>query len=218
MYDKSRIRFVGSNASVTSLSVLWRLRWRLALMAVVCIVAATRFVDHAAADGESFSACSAPPKNPDDPASPTLDDLDHPADFCPRLRQQGIGRNGRGVRQQVRVAEGLWPMPVKTPLNAVIHGRIDRDEYTDGEGLFLSTHGALCQRNLYRPKRRRPGEHAREFSVHMGIGRRGGSCGLPIRNAKIRSQTERRQTMEGARSPLQALRDAGADGLHGLSL
>ena len=34
------------------------------------------------------------------------------------------------VRRQVLVALGLWPMPVKTPLKPVIHGKVDRDDYT----------------------------------------------------------------------------------------
>ncbi|MDZ4288522.1 MAG: hypothetical protein U0984_11220, partial [Prosthecobacter sp.] len=34
------------------------------------------------------------------------------------------------VRRQILVAEGLWPMPTKGPLNAVIHGKLDRGEYT----------------------------------------------------------------------------------------
>ena len=29
------------------------------------------------------------------------------------------------VRRQILVAEGLWPMPTKTPLNAVIHGNLE---------------------------------------------------------------------------------------------
>src|SRR4051812_40629200 len=29
------------------------------------------------------------------------------------------------VRRQVLVATGLWPMPAKTPLNAVVHDRVE---------------------------------------------------------------------------------------------
>src|SRR5262249_10224592 len=36
----------------------------------------------------------------------------------------------RLVREQVLVATGLWPLPTKTPLKPVIHGRIDRDGYS----------------------------------------------------------------------------------------
>ena len=34
------------------------------------------------------------------------------------------------VREQVLVANGLWPMPEKMPLQPVIHGKIERDGYT----------------------------------------------------------------------------------------
>src|SRR5690242_16011844 len=34
------------------------------------------------------------------------------------------------VREQVLVANGLWPMPEKTPLKPVIHGKVERDGYT----------------------------------------------------------------------------------------
>lgn len=56
------------------------------------------------------------------------------------------------VRRQILVAEGLWPMPTKTPLNAVIHGRIERDEYTVEKVYFESAPGFFVTGNLYRPK------------------------------------------------------------------
>src|SRR6516165_5509755 len=34
------------------------------------------------------------------------------------------------VRRQIAVAEGVWPLPEKTPLNVVIHGRTDKGDYT----------------------------------------------------------------------------------------
>jgi hypothetical protein len=34
------------------------------------------------------------------------------------------------VRRRVLVATGLWPMPEKTPLTAVVHGRVERDDFT----------------------------------------------------------------------------------------
>src|SRR5262245_7701740 len=36
----------------------------------------------------------------------------------------------QAVREQLLVANGLWPLPPKTPLAPVIHGRIDRDGYS----------------------------------------------------------------------------------------
>ena len=56
------------------------------------------------------------------------------------------------VRRQILVAAGLWPMPTKTPLNAVIHGKIDRGEYTVEKVYFESAPGFFVTGNLYRPK------------------------------------------------------------------
>ena len=47
----------------------------------------------------------------------------------------------RAVREQVMVATGLWPLPVKTPLHPVIHGKTDRDEYTIEKVFFASYPG-----------------------------------------------------------------------------
>jgi dienelactone hydrolase len=56
------------------------------------------------------------------------------------------------VRRQILVAEGLWPLPTKTPLNAVIHGRLDCGEYTVEKVIFESVPGFFVTGNLYRPK------------------------------------------------------------------
>src|SRR5262249_32625694 len=56
------------------------------------------------------------------------------------------------VRQQVLIAAGLWPLPEKTPLNAVIHGKIDREDYTIEKVFFESYPGLYVSGNLYRPK------------------------------------------------------------------
>ena len=56
------------------------------------------------------------------------------------------------VRRQVLVSLGLWPMPTKTPLNAVIHGKIELPEYTIEKVYFESAPGFYVTGNLYRPK------------------------------------------------------------------
>ena len=56
------------------------------------------------------------------------------------------------VRRQLLVSQGLWPMPTKSPLNAVIHGKIDQGEYTIEKAYFESTPGFFVTGNLYRPK------------------------------------------------------------------
>ncbi len=56
------------------------------------------------------------------------------------------------VREQLLVATGLWPMPEKRPLNATVHGTIDRDGYTIEKVYFASLPGHYVSGNLYRPK------------------------------------------------------------------
>lgn len=80
----------------------------------------------------------------------TLDDKDFffsvPATKEAWLKRRQI------VREQILVAAGLWPMPVKTPLKPVIHGKIDRDDYTIEKVFFASLPGHYVSGNLYRPK------------------------------------------------------------------
>jgi dienelactone hydrolase len=56
------------------------------------------------------------------------------------------------VRRQMLVALGLWPMPTKTPDNAVVHGRIDRGDYTIDKVFLESYPGHFVTGNLYKPK------------------------------------------------------------------
>lgn len=56
------------------------------------------------------------------------------------------------VRRQILVSQGLWPMPTKTPLHSVIHGKIDCGEYTVEKVYFESAPGFFVTGSLYRPK------------------------------------------------------------------
>ncbi len=55
------------------------------------------------------------------------------------------------LREQLLVANGLWPMPEKTPLNAVVHSPVERDGYTVEKVHFESRPGHSVCGNLYRP-------------------------------------------------------------------
>lgn len=55
------------------------------------------------------------------------------------------------VREQVLVANGLWPLPEQPPLNPVVHGKIERDGYTIEKVFFASMPGHYVCGNLYRP-------------------------------------------------------------------
>ncbi len=64
------------------------------------------------------------------------------------------------TRRILRVTLGLWPMPTRSPLNPVIHGKIDQGDYTVEKVYFESIPGFYVTGSLYRPKdgtRKRPG-------------------------------------------------------------
>jgi dienelactone hydrolase len=55
------------------------------------------------------------------------------------------------VREQILVANGLWPMPERAPLRPVMHGKIERDGYTIEKVYFATYPGHYVSGNLYRP-------------------------------------------------------------------
>src|SRR6266545_587920 len=89
---------------------------------------------------------------PDDRRLEPLKDLDGYFPFTPAKSKGEWDKRAERVRRQILISQGLWPMPTKTPLNAVIHGKIDRGEYTVEKVFFESTPGFFVTGNLYRPK------------------------------------------------------------------
>lgn len=80
-----------------------------------------------------------------------LKDLDGYFPFHPPASLEQWELRKEYVRKQILVATGLWPMPTKTPLNPVIHGKIERDGYTVEKVYFESAPGFFVTGNLYRP-------------------------------------------------------------------
>src|SRR5438132_6907088 len=79
-------------------------------------------------------------------------DKDHPVDFSPKYSNRAAWeKRAAFLRRQVLVSQGLWPMPAKAPLNAVIHGIIEREGYTVEKVFFASLPGNYVSGNLYRP-------------------------------------------------------------------
>ena len=56
------------------------------------------------------------------------------------------------IQRRTLVASGLHPLPEKTPLNTVIHGRIEQEDYTVEKVFFESLPGHFVTGNLYLPK------------------------------------------------------------------
>jgi hypothetical protein len=103
--------------------------------------------------GDEDPAKTAPAKSKDEgPRIRTLDDKDF--FFKPPQTKEEWEKRRKEVREQILVATGLWPLPEKTPLNPVIHGKIDRAGYTVEKVFFASYPGHFVCGNLYRPKGR----------------------------------------------------------------
>ena len=72
--------------------------------------------------------------------------------FTPPASKAEWDKRAEFVRRQILVSQGLWPMPTKTPLNAVIHGKTDFPDYSVEKAYFESAPGFFVTGNLYRPK------------------------------------------------------------------
>jgi len=91
-------------------------------------------------------------KLPNDVRLQPLKDLDGYFPFTPPASKAEWTQRAERVRRQILVSQGLWPMPARTPLNAVIHGKVDRGDYTVEKVFFESAPGFFVTGNLYRPK------------------------------------------------------------------
>ena len=68
------------------------------------------------------------------PGPPTAPRLDGPTFWRENLAKHAKDRasweaRAAWIRRQILVGAGLWPMPERTPLNAEVYGRIERDGY-----------------------------------------------------------------------------------------
>ena len=106
------------------------------------------------------------------------------------------------VRRRLLVSLGLWPLPARTPLNAVIHGTIDRGDYTVEKVFFESLPGFFVTGNLYWPKER----GASMPAVLCPHGHWPGGRFYDLGEKKVREEIEQgaERFVEGGRSPLQA--------------
>src|SRR5215469_13568038 len=130
----------------------------------------------------------------------TLDDKD----FFLRVpaTKEAWQTRGKAIREQILVATGLWPLPVKTPLHPVVHGKIDREDYTIEKVFFASYPGHYVSGNLYRPK----GKSGKLPGVLCPHGHWANGRFYEANDKTVASQIKQRaeQTPEGARYVLQA--------------
>jgi dienelactone hydrolase len=125
---------------------------RAVLWLALSVLAACSGLGVAAAGSYDFVRVLPKGQLPNDQRLEALKDLDGYFPFKPCQTTEKWAVRAEGVRRELAVALGLWPMPEKTPLNAVIHGRIDQPDYTVEKVCFESLPGFLVTGNLYRPK------------------------------------------------------------------
>lgn len=122
----------------------------------------------------------------------------------PGSRDEWMARAAQ-LRTQVLVAAGLFPLPERTPLNAVVHGKIERGDYTVEKVFFESYPGFFVSGNLYRPvvKAGRTGPYPGVISPH-GHWKDGRFFEAPENEVKKQLDGGWETDADAARYPLQA--------------
>ena len=95
-----------------------------------------------------------------------LKDLDGYFPFTPSSNPEEWSKRKEYVRRQLLVATGLWPMPSKQPLKAVVHGKVERDDYTVERVILPTAEGLYCTGSLYRPKAKPNGKYPAVLCPH----------------------------------------------------
>jgi len=106
-----------------------------------------------------------------DPRSGPLKDLNGFFPFAPPATSQAWETRSEELKLRLLVANGLWPMPERTPLNAVIHGKVKRPGFTVEKVYFESVPGFFVTGLLFRPETPKPGKLPAVLSPHGHGGR-----------------------------------------------
>lgn len=182
-------RMIGARVAYSSLA----LRVSVLVTAILCCASVAR------AEGPRVLPEGETPK---DWRLDKLKDYDGYFPFTPPESKEEWGQRAERVRRQLKVALGIWPEPERTPLNAVIHGKIDKGEYTVEKVFFESVPGFYVTGNLYRPKGmkgKKPGVLCPHGHWSNGRFYDAGEEGVKKQIAQGAEKHE-----EGGRSPLQA--------------
>ena len=90
-------------------------------------------------------------KFPADRRLAALKDLNGYFPFKPPVSGKDWEARSEKIRHHLKVAVGLYPEPDRTPLNAVIHGRVEGDGFSVEKVYFESFPGFYLTGSLYRP-------------------------------------------------------------------
>ncbi len=135
-------------------------------------------------------------------------DLDGFFPWAPPASPEAWTARKSRVREQTQASLGLWPLPARTPLRAVIHGLVERDDYTVERVFFESAPGFYVTGSLYRPKSGvgGVGVTGRRAGVLSPHGHWPGGRFMEEGEAGVKRELETGAEVfaEAARSPLQA--------------
>jgi dienelactone hydrolase len=135
-------------------------------------------------------------ETPNDRRLQPLKDLDGDFSWKPSASPDAWQTRADAVRTQTKVALGLWPEPTRTPLNPVIHGRIEKEDYTVEKVFFESMPGFFVTGNLYRPK-----DQSKKYpAVICAHGHWTDARFMEVKDAEIKRQIEAGEE----RSPINA--------------
>lgn len=88
---------------------------------------------------------------PDDARLGPLKDLNGYFPFFVPASRDAWQTRAAYVRRRILVSLGMWPLPTRMPLHAVVHGKIQRPDYSIEKVYFESMPGFFVTGNLYRP-------------------------------------------------------------------
>jgi hypothetical protein len=97
------------------------------------------------------SALAAEPQQGSAQTLPSIKDHNTPREFPKIASREEWQARAKEIREQVLVSCGLWPLPEKTPLQARVFGKIEREGYSVEKVYFQPLPGFYLAGNLYRP-------------------------------------------------------------------
>lgn len=143
------------DATARTAPAMTRLHSRVLLLAILGQLAGLVAVDGAQAQEQQanvrvFPTGTAPPDARLKPLRAIYDKY-HP--WTPPTTREAWEQEATRIRQQLLVANGLWPLPEKTELHPVVHGKLDRGDYTVEKVYFASRPGLYVTGSLFKPKK-----------------------------------------------------------------
>ncbi len=108
---------------------------------------------------------------PADTRADTVADLNTLRSFPGIDTRAAWEQRARAIREHAQVCCGLWPMPEKTPLQARVFGRIEREGYSVEKVVLQTWPGFYLGANLYRPLGRGNGPFPAILNPHGHWGR-----------------------------------------------